>query len=87
MENKIYTEKRQFLPISANLHRNLHKKRQILPIFGVKSVKIYTGQFFYKDTVCGVCDKYEVWQKCKGIKDNHEQLQPKMRIHEKYIYI
>ena len=32
-----------------------------MPIFRVKSVKIYTGQFFYTDTVCGVCDKYEVW--------------------------
>ena len=32
-----------------------------MPIFRVKSVKIYTGQlFFYIDTVCGVCDKYEV---------------------------
>ena len=26
LKNKIYTEKRQFLPISANLHRNLHRK-------------------------------------------------------------
>ena len=41
LENKIYTEKRQFLPISANLHRNLHRKT---PIFRVKSVKIYTSQ-------------------------------------------
>ena len=32
-----------------------------MPIFRVKSVKIYTRQFFYTDTVCGVCDKYQVW--------------------------
>ena len=36
MENKIYTEKR------VNYDK-LHSK---LPIFRVKSVKIYTGQFF-----------------------------------------
>ena len=32
LKNKIYTEKRRFLPISANLHRNLHSK---LPIYTV----------------------------------------------------
>ena len=37
---------------------SLHSK---LPIFRVKSVQIYTRQFFYTDTVCGVFDKYEVW--------------------------
>ena len=31
-----------------------------MPIFCVKSVKIYTGQFFLHRYVCGVCDKYEV---------------------------
>ena len=37
----------------------IHSK---LPIFRIKSVKIYNGQFFfYTDTVCGVCDKYPVW--------------------------
>ena len=29
LENRIYTEKRQFLPISANLHRNLHLKTSV----------------------------------------------------------
>ena len=44
-ENKIYTKKRHFLPIFANLHRNLHQKTLIFsPIFCVESVKIYTGQ-------------------------------------------
>ena len=47
LENKIYTEKR------VNYDK-LHSKLQI---FRVKSVKNYIGQFFYTDTVCGVCDK------------------------------
>ena len=47
------------LPILRANYDKLHSK---LPIFCVKSVKVYTGQFFfYTDTVCGVCDKYEVW--------------------------
>ena len=36
------------------IFRKLHSK---LPIFRVKSVKIYTGQFF---SACDACDKYEV---------------------------
>ena len=44
MDNKIYTEKRQSV-----------KKT---PLFRVKSVKIYTGQFFLHRHVCGVCDKH-----------------------------
>ena len=32
-----------------------------MPIFRVKSVKIYTGQFFLHRHVCGVCDKYQIW--------------------------
>ena len=31
-----------------------------MPIFRVKSVKIYTGQKIYTDAVRGVRDKYEV---------------------------
>ena len=66
LENKIYTEKtrklRQNTQKIANFLRYYGKIHSKLPIFRVKSVKIYTGQFFfYKDTVCGVCDKYQVW--------------------------
>ena len=38
-----------------------------MPIFGVKSVKIYTGQFFLHRHVCGVCDKYEVCKSAKSL--------------------
>ena len=48
LENKIYTEKRQFLPIFRQflpIYTEIcTEKRQFLPIFRVKSVKIYTGQ-------------------------------------------
>ena len=61
LENKIYTEKtrklRQNTQYIANFLRYYGKIHSKLPIFRVKSVKIYTGQFFYTDTVCGVCDK------------------------------
>ena len=64
LENKIYTEKcvnydklHSKLPILGVNYDKLHSK---LPIFHVKSVKIYTGQFFF--TVCGGVDKYEVWK-------------------------
>ena len=60
MENKIYTEKR------VNYDK-LHSKLQI---FRVKSVKNYIRQFFYTDTVCGVCDKYEVWPLVAGVVTN-----------------
>ena len=32
-----------------------------MPIFHVKSVKIYTGQKKLHEYIRGVCDKYEVW--------------------------
>ena len=44
MENKIYTKKRSKLPIFRS---ELLIFRSNLPIFHVKSVKIYTGQFFF----------------------------------------
>ena len=48
LENKIYTKKRQFLPILRQflpIYTEIcTEKRQFLPIFRVKSVKIYTGQ-------------------------------------------
>ena len=51
MESKIYTEKR----INYN---KLHSK---LPIFRVKSLKIYTGQKkIYTGAARGARDKYEV---------------------------
>ena len=68
LENKIYTEKRQFLPIFANFRQFLPiyteictEKHQFSPIFCVKSVKIYTGQiFFLHEYTRGPRDKYEV---------------------------
>ena len=50
LENKIYTEKtrklRQNTQKIANFLRYYGKIHSKLPIFRVKSVKIYTGQFF-----------------------------------------
>ena len=51
LENKIYTEKRI-------KYDKLHSK---LPIFRVKSLKIYTRQSFFTQTPSVVSDKYEVW--------------------------
>ena len=55
LENKIYTEKRvnydklhSKLPILRVNYDKLHSK---LPIFRVKSVKIYTGQCFFTQTL------------------------------------
>ena len=54
MENKIYTEKtrklRQNTQKIANFLRHYGKIHSKLPIFRVKSVKIYTGQFFFTQT-------------------------------------
>ena len=53
LENRIYTEKRvNYYKLYSKYYR-LHSK---LPIFRVKSVQIYTGQFFYTGTACGACD-------------------------------
>ena len=50
LENKIYTEKtrklRQNTQKIANFLHYYGKIHSKLPIFGVKSVQIYTGQFF-----------------------------------------
>ena len=54
LENKIYTEKRQFLPIYTEI---CTEKRQFLPIFRVKSEKnLHRPKKIYAR------DKYEVWQ-------------------------
>ena len=63
LENKIYTKKR------VNYDK-LHRK---LPIFCVKSLKNDTMQFFfYTDTVCGVCDKYEECLETEDGDDDEE---------------
>ena len=58
LENKIYPEKtrklRQNTQKIANFLRYYGKIHSKLPIFRVKSVKIYTGQIWARD-------KYEVW--------------------------
>ena len=44
---------------------SLHSK---LPIFRVKLIKnLHRAIFFYTDTVCGICDKYEVWVQGESI--------------------
>ena len=65
MENKIYTEKtrklRQNTQKIANFLHYYSKIHSKLPIFRVKSVKIYTGQKNLHEHVRGVRDKYQVW--------------------------
>ena len=64
LENKIYTEKartlRQNTQKIANLLLYYGKIHSKLPIFRVKSVKIYTGQKNLHEYTRGVLDKYEV---------------------------
>ena len=65
MENKIYTEKTrklwQNIQKIANFLRYYGKIHSKLPIFRVKSVKIYTGQKkVYTGAARGARDKYEV---------------------------
>ena len=66
MENKIYTEKtrklRQNTQKIANFLRYYGKIHSKLPVFRVKSVKIYTSQKNLHEYICGVRDKYQVWQ-------------------------
>ena len=65
LENKIYTEKtrklRQNTQKIANFLRYYGKIHSKLPIFCVKSVKIYTRQKNLHEYTGGVRDKYEVW--------------------------
>ena len=65
MENKIYTEKtrklRQNTQKIANFLRYYGKIHSKLPIFRVKSVKIYTGQKKLHKNSRGSRDKYQVW--------------------------
>ena len=65
LENKIYTEKmrklRQNTQKIANFLRYYGKIHSKLPIFCVKSVKIYTGQKNLHENSRGFRDKYEVW--------------------------
>merc|ERR1712173_30968 len=65
LENKIYTEKthklRQNTQKIANFLRYYGKIHSKLPIFRVKSVKIYTGQKNLHEYIRGVRDKYQVW--------------------------
>ena len=59
---------RQFLPIYTKI---CTKKRQFLPIFRVKSVKIYTGEKkIYTGAARGARDKYEVWDCCVLVKED-----------------
>ena len=65
MENKIYTEKTRKLQQNTEkiaifllYYGNVHSK---LPIFRVKSLKIYTGQTNLHEYIRGVRDKYQVW--------------------------
>ena len=58
LEIKIYTEKRQFFAIYTKI---CTEKRHSLPIFRVKSVKIYTDQKNLHGYARGACDKYQVW--------------------------
>ena len=64
MENKIYTEKtrklRQNTQKIANFLRYCGKIHSKLPIFRVKSVKIYTGQKNLHGYARGARDKYQV---------------------------
>ena len=64
LENKIYTEKmrklRQNTQKIANFLRYYGKIHCKLPIFCLKSVKIYTGQKKFTRYIRGVRDKYEV---------------------------
>ena len=66
MENKIYTEKtrklRQNTQKVARILRYYGKINSKLPIFRVKSVKIYTGQKNLHENSRGFRDKYEVWK-------------------------
>ena len=65
MENKIYTEKtrklRQNTQKIAKFLRYYGKLQSKLPIFCVKSVKIYTVQKNLHENSRGFRDKYEVW--------------------------
>ena len=65
LENKIYTEKkhklRQNTQKIANFLRCYGKIHSKLPIFRVKSVKIYTGQKNLHGYARGARDKYQVW--------------------------
>ena len=67
LENKIYTEKtrklRQNTQKIANCLRYYGKIHSILPIFCVKSVKIYTGQKNLHGYTRGIRDKLEVYSK------------------------
>ncbi len=64
LENKIYTEKtrklRQNTQKIAKFLRYYGKIHSKLPIFRVKSVKIYTGQKNLHEYIRGVRDKYAV---------------------------
>ena len=44
-----------------------------MPIFRVKSVKIYTGQKNLHGYIRGIRDKYEVWKYCAQIITNQSQ--------------
>ena len=68
LENKIYTEKTRILRQSTQKIANflcyygiIHSK---LPIFRVKSVKIYTGQKNLHEYIRGIRDKYQVCMCC-----------------------
>ena len=65
LENKIYTEKtrklRQNTQKIANFLRYYGKTHSKLPIFRVKSVRMYTGQQNLHDKSRGFRDKYQVW--------------------------
>ena len=69
-ENKIHTEKtrklRQITQKIANFLRYYGKIHSKLPIFRVKSVKIYTGQKNLHENSRGFRDKYEVWLEESG---------------------
>ena len=64
MENKIDTEKTRKLRKNTqkivNFLRYYGKIHSKLPIFRVKSVKIYTSQKKLHKYICAVRDKYEV---------------------------
>ena len=64
MEKKIYTKKtrklRQNTQKIANFLRYYGQIHSKLPIFRVKSVKIYAGQKNLHEYIRGVRDKYEV---------------------------
>ena len=52
-----------------------------MPIFRVKSVKIYTGQKNLHEYIRGVHDKYQVWLFWTKKRFKNESKHPKMMVH------